>query len=136
MQNKKVNKPFLQSTKASPTPFEKRGCIKHLPDRARTCKRLRSPGIDSKESIPPAYLAWRAGTSNGVVIPARQAENRFLGSLKGLQIRALDGAQDRELAANRSPRGCEKNALPSTLVYGEGGEGEEGIQHVRHARKL
>jgi hypothetical protein len=23
---------------------------------------LRSPGIDSKESIPPAYAAWRAGT--------------------------------------------------------------------------
>ncbi len=26
-------------------------------------KRLRSPGIDSKESIPPAYVAWRAGTT-------------------------------------------------------------------------
>jgi hypothetical protein len=24
---------------------------------ARICKRLRSPGIDSKESIPPAYVA-------------------------------------------------------------------------------
>jgi hypothetical protein len=23
-------------------------------------KLLRSPGIDSKESIPPAYVAWRA----------------------------------------------------------------------------
>ncbi len=56
--------------------------------RARICKRLRSPGIDFKESIPPAYVAWRAGTSNRVV-PARQAGNRFLGSLKGLQIRAL-----------------------------------------------
>jgi hypothetical protein len=31
--------------------------------RARICKRLRSPGIDSKESIPPAYVAWRAGTT-------------------------------------------------------------------------
>jgi hypothetical protein len=30
--------------------------------RARICKRLRSLGIDSKESIPPAYVAWRAGT--------------------------------------------------------------------------
>jgi hypothetical protein len=26
-------------------------------------KRLRSPGIDSKESIPPAYVDWRAGTT-------------------------------------------------------------------------
>jgi hypothetical protein len=43
----------------------------------------------SKESIPPAYVAWRAGTSNRVVVPARQAGNRFLGSLKGVQIRSL-----------------------------------------------
>jgi hypothetical protein len=27
------------------------------------CKLLRSLGIDSKESIPPAYVAWRAGTT-------------------------------------------------------------------------
>jgi hypothetical protein len=30
--------------------------------RSRICKRLRSPGNDSKESIPPAYVAWRANT--------------------------------------------------------------------------
>ncbi len=41
------------------------------------------------ESIPSAYVAWRVGTSNRVAVPARQAGNRFLGSLKGLQIRAL-----------------------------------------------
>jgi hypothetical protein len=28
----------------------------------RIFKLLSSPGIDSKESVPPAYLAWRAGT--------------------------------------------------------------------------
>ncbi len=56
---------------------------------ARICKRLWSPGIDSKESIPPAYVAWRAGTTNRVFLPARQVGNRFLGSFKGLQIRAL-----------------------------------------------
>ncbi len=56
---------------------------------ARICKRLRSPGIDSKEPIPPAYnVAWEAGTSNRVVVPGRQAGNRFLGSEKALQIRA------------------------------------------------
>ncbi len=53
--------------------------------RARICKRFRCPEIDSKESIPPAYVAWRVGTSNRAVLPARQAGNRFLGSLKGLQ---------------------------------------------------
>ncbi len=47
-------------------------------------KLLRSPGIDSKESIPPAYVVWQAGTSNRVGIQAW-----LLGSLKGLQIRAL-----------------------------------------------
>ncbi len=57
--------------------------------RARICKRIRSTGIDSKESIPPTYVAWRAGTSNRVVVLARQAGNRFLGPWKGLQIRAL-----------------------------------------------
>jgi hypothetical protein len=56
--------------------------------RARICKRLNSPEIYSKESIPQAYIAWGAGTSNRVVVPARQAGNRFLGSLKSLQIRA------------------------------------------------
>jgi hypothetical protein len=57
-------------------------------DRARICKRLWRPGIDSEDSIPPAYVAWRAGTTNRVVVPARQAGNRFLGSLTGLRIRA------------------------------------------------
>jgi hypothetical protein len=58
-------------------------------NRARIYKRLRSPGIDSEESIQSANEAWRAGTTNRVVVPVRQAENRFLGFLKGLQIRAL-----------------------------------------------
>ncbi len=57
--------------------------------RARICERLWSPKIDSEESISPAHVAWRAGTTNSVAVPARQAGNRFLGSLKGLQIRAL-----------------------------------------------
>ncbi len=56
--------------------------------RARICKRIRSSGIDSEESIPVAYVAWRAGITNMVVVPARQAGNRFLGSLQDLQIRA------------------------------------------------
>jgi hypothetical protein len=42
-----------------------------------------------QESIPPAYVAWRAGPSERVIVPASQvAGKRFLGSLKGLQIRA------------------------------------------------
>jgi hypothetical protein len=63
--------------------------INNAGPRARICKRLRSPGIDSEKSIPLAYVARRAGTTNTVFIPAHQAGNRFRGSLKGLQIRAL-----------------------------------------------
>jgi hypothetical protein len=54
---------------------------------ARICKRLWSPGIDSENSIPPAYVAWRAGTICRAVVPTCQAGNRFLGSLKGLKYR-------------------------------------------------
>jgi hypothetical protein len=49
----------------------------------------------ARESIPrnrfrhAVYEAWRPGTKNRVVVPARQARNRFLVSLTGLQIRAL-----------------------------------------------
>ncbi len=42
----------------------------------------------AQESIPPAYVAWRAGTTNRVVVLNCLAGNRFMGSLKGLQIRA------------------------------------------------
>ncbi len=53
---------------------------------AHIYKRLRSPEIDS------ANLCSMVGRydKKKVVVPARQARNRLLGSLKGLQIRALD----------------------------------------------
>jgi hypothetical protein len=53
--------------------------------RARICKRLRSLGIDSKESIPPAYVAWRDGTK----LLHRLGRNRP-GLQKRLKIRALE----------------------------------------------
>jgi hypothetical protein len=62
--------------------------LTYRPARARICKRLWSPGIDSEESTFPSYVARLAGTANRVVVQAHQAGNRFLGSLKGLQIRA------------------------------------------------
>ncbi len=42
---------------------------------ARIFKRLRSPGIDSKESILPAYVA---GTTNRVIVPARKATYTYI----------------------------------------------------------
>jgi hypothetical protein len=48
--------------------------------RARICKRLRSPGFDSKELIPPpVYVARRVGTTTLFVLPARR-QNPFLTS--------------------------------------------------------
>ncbi len=45
---------------------------------ARICKRLWSPGIDSEESIPPAYAAWRAGTTNRVAVPGWESISGLL----------------------------------------------------------
>jgi hypothetical protein len=38
--------------------------------RARIFKRLWSPGINSKELIPPAYVAWRACTITSYLVPS------------------------------------------------------------------
>jgi hypothetical protein len=48
---------------------------------ARIFKRLWSPGIDSKEWIPPAYVAWRVGTIN-------PNPTRFLATIYCLKIPA------------------------------------------------
>jgi hypothetical protein len=49
--------------------------------------------MDSMEWILPAYVESRAGTTSSVVVSARQAGNRFLGSRKGSQIRAQNSAK-------------------------------------------
>ncbi len=51
--------------------------------RARIFKRLWSPGINSKAPIPPAYVAWRAGT----ITPF---PTRCLAPIDFLKIPALD----------------------------------------------
>ncbi len=79
---------FSQSLVTSREWYPPLRSIKKQDSWARICKRLWSPGFDSGESIPPAYVAWRDGTTNRVVVPVRQAGNRFLGSWKGFQIRA------------------------------------------------
>jgi hypothetical protein len=59
-------------------------------NRARICKRLWSPGIDSEDSIPPAYVAWRAAVRLIELSyrPARLGIDSWA-PLSG--IRALDG---------------------------------------------
>jgi hypothetical protein len=49
--------------------------------RARIFKRLLGPGIDSKERIPPAYVAWRAGAITLFLLgPHRLFKNSSSGS--------------------------------------------------------
>ncbi len=63
--------------------------------RARICKRLRSPGIDSKESIPPGFVAWRAGTTILLRLEESITWNRSLSSWNvykfGLRMRFVFG---------------------------------------------
>jgi hypothetical protein len=82
---------------------------------ARICKRLWNPEIGSDGSIPPSYVACRAGTTNRVVVQARHAGNRFLGSLKGLQIRAL--YTHTVLTCITSCQGVTKRCRLSWLTY-------------------
>ncbi len=51
--------------------------------RARILKLLRSPGIDSKASIPPAYVAWRASTRSPI-------PTRFLATVDCLKLPTQD----------------------------------------------
>jgi hypothetical protein len=50
--------------------------------KSRICKRLRRPGIDSEESIPPACVAWRASTTNRVVVTGPPGSESIPGLLK------------------------------------------------------
>ncbi len=69
---------------------------------------FKEPRIDSEESIPrnrfhQSMQPGRAVTTNRVFVPARQARNRFLGSLKGLQIRALAGRYTSNIGLSYRP---------------------------------
>jgi hypothetical protein len=74
---------------------------------AQICKLfLRSPGIDSKESIPPAYVTWRACTTNRIVVSARflcsdsWAPEKFKNSGAGTQLAGCHFHHSGELFRN------------------------------------
>jgi len=50
--------------------------------RVRICKRLRSPGIDSEKSIPPAFEDWQAGRTKRVVVTGPPGWESIPGLLK------------------------------------------------------
>ncbi len=68
----------------SPGIDSKESILPPLVIRARILKRLWSPRIDSKEWIPPAYVAWRvASRYDNPITP------RFLTPIDSLKIPAL-----------------------------------------------
>jgi hypothetical protein len=62
------------------------GVVSTKSTRARICKTLRSLGIYSKELIPPAYVAWRPGTTNPI-------PTRFLAPIDCSKIPALHASR-------------------------------------------
>ncbi len=59
---------------------------------ARTYKCLCSPGIDSKEWVPPAYVAWRAGTITLFLLGSFPSPHRlFKNSSSDFPEKAMSG---------------------------------------------
>jgi hypothetical protein len=82
---------FLPSRIPYPGSRGQKGTQSQIPDPGSgSATLLRSPGIDFEESILPIYVAWRDGTTNWLAYRPAGHGNQFLGSLKGLQIWALE----------------------------------------------
>ncbi len=78
----------------------------------RYFKLIRSPGIDYKESIPPAYVAWRAGTTTLFLLgsqPPRLYENS---STDILSVTKLFGSLIFTFILFRSPLHCTDQIQP------------------------
>ncbi len=85
--------------------------------------------------MPLAYVAWRAGTTYRVVVPVRQAGNRFLGSLKGLQIRALAGWYDNPIPTRfLGPTDFLKNSSILTTISGFKGDRGKKLRSPRASK--
>jgi hypothetical protein len=95
--------------------------VTYLSDRARICKLLRSPGIDARNRFrQPNYVAWRAGTTNRVVVPTHQGWDSIPGLLQrftntGSGKGQFHGSQQRHyLNLQNILRGI-RSSLPSFL---------------------
>ncbi len=82
--------------------------------RDRIFKRLRSPGIDSKELIPPAYVAWRAGTITLFLLGFPSPHRLFKNSTSAFYD-ALQRMEARRLGPFSTHFWLEKVFLPSYL---------------------
>ncbi len=87
-------------------------CTVNLLTRARICKRLWRPGIDSEESISPACVARRAGTKNRVLVPTARLGIDFWSPYKVYKYRLSTlMLSDRKCAAREHC--CVRNILLS-----------------------
>ncbi len=76
---------------------------------------LRRPAIDSEESIPPAYVTWRACTTSRVVVPARQAGNQFRAPFFFVSILPISGIS--RVRSTSIFKICGINRLRFTLIF-------------------
>ncbi len=77
--------------------------------RARIFKRLWSPGIDSKEWILPAYVAWRAGTIT-LFLLSSWAPIDFL-KIPAPVSREEENPPNWEMTCRRTREGCERSGV-------------------------
>ena len=70
MQNLSARPPVLRQLGGLPRHCRAQDELHRVQDQVRDgiFKLLMSPGIDSTKSIPPAYVAWRAGTTTLVLL--------------------------------------------------------------------
>jgi hypothetical protein len=91
--------------------------------RARICKRLRSPGIDSEESIPSAYVAWRAGTTTLFLLSSslhRLFKNSGTGQRDPFLFRSSRNTDPRQRKLP-SKKGKKENLMFKELHFFSGG---------------
>jgi hypothetical protein len=106
-----------QSGSSSCSSYSYLGCgqdqVRTMAYRARILTLLRSPGIDSNASAPPAFVAWRAGTIT--LIPTR-----FLAPIDCLKIPAQETAENERMNGDV----VKKNSIPyHTVIMIDGSMG-------------
>jgi hypothetical protein len=87
--------------------------------RARIFKCLWGPGIDSKEWIPPAYVAWRAGTITLFLLGSYKAPHRlFKNSSSGGEFLGNSNSHLYGVTASRVswPWSCNLNSSQSFFI--------------------
>ncbi len=93
------------------------------PCRARIFKRLWSPGINSKEWIPPAYVAWRPGTITIFLLGSYSPHRLFKNSSSELIVisfkKSPSELQGASLIFASKRNGSEHFIVPDTSIFNQ-----------------